>query len=114
MGPLVPPHTTIRPPDLSERIDWSHVAGPTLSMTTSAWTGHLASAESNAAESCKYFARFREHCPDSADGWQRDGMCLANAGKREEAAKAFDTCVAKAPTDDQKDLCKQLKAQFAQ
>ena len=76
--------------------------------------GQIYESESNAAESCKYFARFREHCPDSADGWQRDGMCLANAGKREEAAKAFDTCVAKAPTDDQKDLCKQLKAQYAQ
>ena len=76
--------------------------------------GQIYESESNTAESCKYFARFREHCPDSADGWQRDGMCLANAGKREEAGKAFDTCVAKAPTDDQKDLCKQLKAQYAQ
>ena len=47
--PDVPPQSTSRPPDFSARTDWSHVAGPTLSTTTSAAIGHLASAESNAA-----------------------------------------------------------------
>jgi type IV pilus assembly protein PilF len=71
-------------------------------------------SEANTADSCKYFTRFREHCPDSPDGWQHEAMCLANAGNREGAAKAFDTCVVKAASDDQKDLCKALKAQFVQ
>jgi Tfp pilus assembly protein PilF len=74
--------------------------------------GQVFEAENNAAESCKYFARFREHCPDRPDAWQRDGMCLANAGDRDGAGKAFDACVTKAGSDDQKDLCKQLKEQL--
>lgn len=75
------------------------------------WLGEVYEAASNTAESCKYFARFREHCPDRADAWQRDGICLANAGDKEGAGKAFQNCVDKAATDDQKDLCKQLKEQ---
>lgn len=63
-------------------------------------------------DACKYFGRYREHCPDRADAWQRDGMCLASAGNNEGAAKAFDTCVEKSSSDDQKDLCRALKAQF--
>ena len=45
-GPDVPPHTTSRPPAFSARTDCSHVAGPTLSTTTSASTGQDRSAES--------------------------------------------------------------------
>lgn len=70
-------------------------------------------AANEMADSCKYAVRFREHCPERADAWQRDGVCLANAGDKAAAAKAFDTCVEKAGTsDDQKDLCKQLKEQL--
>ena len=42
----MPPHTTSRPPAFNARTDLSKVAGPTLSMTTSACTGHLSAAES--------------------------------------------------------------------
>lgn len=75
------------------------------------WLGEVYEAASNTPESCKYFARFREHCPDRPDAWQRDGICLSNAGDHEGAAKAFQVCVDKAATDDQKDLCKSLKGQ---
>ena len=74
--------------------------------------GQVYEAANNTAESCKYFARFREHCPDSADAWKRDGTCLQNAGDNEGAGKAYQSCVDKAPTDDMKDLCKQLKEQL--
>ncbi len=74
--------------------------------------GQVYEALSNVGESCKYFSRFREHCPDRPDAWQRDGICLANVGNKEGAGKAFDTCVLKAGTDDQRDLCKQLKEQL--
>lgn len=72
-------------------------------------------ASNEQADSCKYTARFREHCPDRPDAWQRDGVCLASAGDKVAAAKAFDTCIEKAKgSDDQRDLCKQLKEQLAQ
>ncbi|MFO0598604.1 MAG: social motility TPR repeat lipoprotein Tgl [Myxococcaceae bacterium] len=74
--------------------------------------GQVYEAQQNSAESCKYFGRFREHCPDRPDAWQREAICLANAGDKEGAGKAFDNCVAKSGSDDQKDLCKSLKAEL--
>lgn len=74
--------------------------------------GQVYEAQNNAGESCKYFGRFREHCPDRPDAWQRDGICLANNGDRDGAGKAFDTCIAKSTDDDQKDLCKSLKSEL--
>jgi type IV pilus biogenesis/stability protein PilW len=75
--------------------------------------GQLYQEQQNDEESCKYFGRFREHCPDRADAWQYDGLCHAKRGALEDARKSFDTCIEKAATDDQKDLCKQLKGQLA-
>lgn len=76
-----------------------------------AWLGQIYEAANNGAESCKYYGRYREHCSDRADAWQREGMCLLNAGDRAGAGKAFQACIEKAGNDDQKDVCKQLKAQ---
>jgi Tfp pilus assembly protein PilF len=78
------------------------------------WLGQIYEAQGSTAESCKYYGRYREHCPERADAWQRDGLCQLSAGDRAAAAKAFETCIEKATNDDQKDLCKQLKAQAAQ
>ena len=75
------------------------------------WLGQVYEAANNTADSCKYFARYREHCPDQPDAWQRDGVCLSNAGDKEAAGKAFQMCFEKSQNDDQKDLCKQLKEQ---
>ena len=74
--------------------------------------GQVYESQGNAADSCKYYGRFREHCPERPDAWQRDAICLANAGDKEGAGKAFDACISKAATDDQKDLCKTLKAEL--
>ncbi len=75
--------------------------------------GQLYEAQNEVADSCKYFARFREHCPDRPDAWQRDGVCLANNGDREGAGKAFDTCAEKSGDNaDQKELCLTLKEQL--
>lgn len=74
--------------------------------------GQVYESQGNGADSCKYYSRFREHCPERPDAWQRDGICLANAGDKEGAGKAFDSCIAKAATDDQKDLCKTLKTEL--
>jgi Tfp pilus assembly protein PilF len=78
------------------------------------WLGQIYEAQGSTAESCKYYGRYREHCPERADAWQRDGLCQLSAGDRPAAAKSFETCIEKATNDDQKDLCKQLKAQAAQ
>lgn len=75
--------------------------------------GQIYDGQQNSEESCKYFGRYREYCPDRADAWQYDGLCHAKKGEVAEAQKSFDTCVEKATTDDQKDLCKQLKGQLA-
>lgn len=75
--------------------------------------GQLYEEQQNAEESCKYFGRYREHCPERADAWQYDGLCRAKRGEVDEARKSFDTCLEKAGSDDQKDLCRQLKAQLA-
>jgi tetratricopeptide (TPR) repeat protein len=74
--------------------------------------GQVYESQNNVAESCKYFGRFREHCPDRPDAWQREGICLANTGDRDGAGKAFDACIAKAGNDDQKDLCRTLKSEL--
>ncbi len=74
--------------------------------------GQVYEAMQNTADACKYYGRYREHCPDRPDAWQRDGLCLANNGDNEGASKAFDACIAKSSSDDQKDVCKALKEQF--
>lgn len=77
--------------------------------------GQVYESQENLAESCKYFGRYREHCPERADAYQREGLCQAKSGQLELAQKSFDTCIEKAQgNDDQRDLCKQLKEQFKQ
>ena len=74
------------------------------------WLGQVYEGQNNTAESCKYFARFRDHCPDRPDAWQRDGICLANAGDKDGAGKAFQNCVDKSQNDDQKNRNRLLHA----
>ena len=76
--------------------------------------GSIYEGQGSLEESCKYYGRFREHCPERPDAWQHEGVCLANAGNGAEAAKAFDQCVTKSTNDDQKDLCRQLKERLGQ
>lgn len=75
------------------------------------WLGQVHESQGSAADACRSYAKYREACADRADAWQRDGVCLLNAGDAEGAGKAFDACVEKAASDEQKDLCKTLKAQ---
>lgn len=75
------------------------------------WLGQVYESLGAGQDSCRYFSRFREHCPDRADAHQLEGTCLARAGQRAEAVKAFDTCIEKAKTDDQRDLCRQLRGE---
>lgn len=75
--------------------------------------GEVYEAQGDDDSACKYFGRYREYCPARADAWQHDGVCKVKQGDLEGAQQSFDTCVEKAQSDDQKDLCRQLKAQLA-
>jgi type IV pilus assembly protein PilF len=75
--------------------------------------GQVYEAQGNDGEACKYFARYREHCPDTADAWRRDGVCLAKLGKTDDAVRMLGTCVEKAKEDEVKEQCKALKEQLS-
>lgn len=62
-------------------------------------------------ESCKQYSRYREACPEAADGYHRTGLCQMRSGKKEEAQKSFATCVEKSTNLDLKDLCLKLREQ---
>ncbi len=63
-------------------------------------------------ESCRNFGRYRESCPEAADGYHRTGLCELRAGKKEEAGKSFATCIEKSTNLDLKDLCLKLKEEL--
>ena len=60
---------------------------------------------------CDHYGRFRDACPDAAEAYYREGVCLAKLGKTEEARKDFAACQTKSVppgTRDFKADCKQL------
>jgi len=63
-------------------------------------------------ESCRNYLRYRESCPDAPDAHHRAGLCDLRAGKKDEAAKSFETCVEKTTNLDLKELCLKLKDQL--
>lgn len=75
--------------------------------------GMLYEDQHNDADACKAFSKYRESCPEAADAYRRDGVCLAKAGKGDEATKSFTTCVSKASNDELKEQCTKLKEQLA-
>ncbi len=75
--------------------------------------GEMLEAQGNVEDACKSFSKYKEACPEAADAYQREGVCLAKQGKKDEALKDFDTCLAKAKADTIKDQCKALKGQLA-
>jgi type IV pilus assembly protein PilF len=57
-------------------------------------------------EACLQFSHYRENCPEVADAYFREGMCLAKTGKTTEALERFTTCQSKASSTTLKDDCK--------
>jgi type IV pilus assembly protein PilF len=57
---------------------------------------------------CREFGKYREHCPEVADAYYREGICLAKLGKPGEAKERFLTCQSKATADQLRDDCRQL------
>lgn len=64
-------------------------------------------------EACRQFARYREHCPEAADAYYREGVCLAKAGQVAAAHESFEACLAKAGAEPLKEDCRRLKEELA-
>jgi len=73
--------------------------------------GEIYAEQGQEDDSCKQYTRYRDACPDAADGYQKVGQCLLRAGKKEEAVKSFAVCVEKSTNLDLKDSCLKLKEQ---
>lgn len=61
---------------------------------------------------CEQFGRFREQCPDAAEAYYREALCVAKLGKADDAKMLFAQCEAKAPVGDLKDNCHRLGEQL--
>jgi type IV pilus assembly protein PilF len=60
-------------------------------------------------EACKAFSKFRELCPDTAEAYQREGVCLAKKGDLAGAHKSLKTCIEKSRVDAEREDCQKLK-----
>jgi type IV pilus assembly protein PilF len=64
---------------------------------------------------CDYYGRFRDACPDAAEAYYQEGVCLAKLGKTEEARKDFAACQTKSVLPGTRDFradCKRLLEQM--
>ncbi len=68
-------------------------------------TGHV-------QEACRHFASYREHCPEVAEAYYREGSCLAKLGERQAAKQALNTCQSKAASEALKSDCRKLMEQL--
>jgi tetratricopeptide (TPR) repeat protein len=63
----------------------------------------------NTEEACKQFSRYREQCPEVADAYLREGVCLAKQGQVEAAKAKLETCESKAAQPALKEECHRLR-----
>jgi type IV pilus biogenesis/stability protein PilW len=74
--------------------------------------GIIESDSGNVEEACRQFASYREHCPESADAYYREGTCLAKLGRREAARQALSACQTKSSNERLKSECRQSMEQL--
>jgi type IV pilus assembly protein PilF len=61
-------------------------------------------------EACKQFAHYREQCPEVADAYLREGVCLAKQGQGDAAKERLETCETKAAAQPAlKEECHRLR-----
>lgn len=60
-------------------------------------------------EACTQFSHYREQCPEVADAYLREGVCLAKKGEADAAKERFETCVTKATQAAVKEECQRLR-----
>jgi type IV pilus assembly protein PilF len=71
--------------------------------------GLIYDAQGNQEEACRQYGKYREHCPEVADAYYREGVCLGKLGRPAEAREKLAACQAKAQNDQIKDDCRQLQ-----
>lgn len=59
-------------------------------------------------DACKSFVRYREICPEVADAYYREGVCLAKLGDNVGAKRAFAGCQTKKPSETLREDCQRL------
>lgn len=60
-------------------------------------------------DACKAYGKFRDACPDVADAYLREGVCLAKKGDLAGAHKSLQGCLEKSRVEAERDGCKKLK-----
>lgn len=60
-------------------------------------------------EACKAFGQYREKCPEVADAYLREGVCLAKQGQADTAKERLETCETKASEPSLKEECHRLR-----
>ena len=68
--------------------------------------GLIQEEQGQVADACRQFARYRENCPEAADAYLREGVCLAKVGQKAEALERFKTCEQKAEASSTRDDCR--------
>ncbi|WP_224248673.1 social motility TPR repeat lipoprotein Tgl [Hyalangium gracile] len=63
-------------------------------------------------EACTQFGHYREQCPDVADAYLREGVCLAKKGESDTAKQRLETCESKATQPALKEECRRLREQL--
>jgi tetratricopeptide (TPR) repeat protein len=60
-------------------------------------------------EACTQFGYYREKCPNEADAYMREGVCLAKQGQVDAAKERLGTCESKASQQGLKEECRRLR-----
>jgi Tfp pilus assembly protein PilF len=63
-------------------------------------------------ESCRYFGKFQEACPEAAEAYYRAGVCQAKLGRQDAAKKSFTDCQTKNGSETVKEDCRRLAEQL--
>lgn len=74
--------------------------------------GIIEAEAGNVEAACRYFANYRENCPEMAEAYYREGTCLAKMGQREAAKQALITCQSKSANPALKADCRNLMEQL--
>lgn len=71
--------------------------------------GIIYDAQNQTDDACKSYGQYREACPDVADAYYREGVCVAKQGETARAREAFAVCQTKAGNNGSlRDDCKRL------
>jgi type IV pilus assembly protein PilF len=74
--------------------------------------GIIESENGNLQDACRQFGSYREHCPEVAEAYYREGACLAKLGQRDAARQQLNTCQSKSTNEGLKSECRKLMEQL--